>query len=198
MTREEFEQARAAGIKWFEWRWNRVMVLQAYDDGDVEIALDKRWITVCITELKPIYDKPDVVCEQPEINVLNKCKKCGYETPVGMQCDNCNTFAYGCFEKEFQQTAKADAGKPRLSLVPTQIIHDIAAVREYGTAKYGDPENWRQVELQRYVDAAYRHWIEFVKDQNSRDEESGLLHIQHAACNVAFICELMEGQKDEI
>ena len=112
-----------------------------------------------------------------------------------MQCDNCNTFAYGCFEKEFQQTAKADAGKPRLSLVPTQIIHDIAAVREYGTAKYGDPENWRQVELQRYVDAAYRHWLEFVKDPNSRDEESGLLHIQHVACNVAFIRELMEDRR---
>ena len=30
------------------------------------------------------------------------------------------------------QTAKADAGKARLSLVPTQIIWDIAEVREYG------------------------------------------------------------------
>lgn len=94
-------------------------------------------------------------------------------------------------DQQPSQAAKADAGKPRLSLVPTKIIYDIAEVREYGTKKYGDSENWRQVELQRYVDAAYRHWIEFVKDPNSRDTESGLLHIQHVACNVAFIRELM-------
>ena len=30
------------------------------------------------------------------------------------------------------QEAKADIGKPRLSLVPSQIIRDIARVREYG------------------------------------------------------------------
>ena len=35
------------------------------------------------------------------------------------------------------QTIKADAGKPRLTLVPQQIIYDIAKVREYGLAKQG-------------------------------------------------------------
>ena len=49
-----------------------------------------------------------------------------------------------------KQEAKADAGKPRLTLVPMQLIKDVAEVREYGTRKYGDPENWRQVEVQRY------------------------------------------------
>lgn len=44
------------------------------------------------------------------------------------------------------QTAKADAGKPRLTLVPRQIIWAIARIREYGNEKYHDPENWRQVE----------------------------------------------------
>ena len=53
------------------------------------------------------------------------------------------------------QSVKADAGKPRLSLVPRAIIWDIAAIREYGNKKYHDPENWRQVEAQRYRDAAY-------------------------------------------
>lgn len=38
--------------------------------------------------------------------------------------------------------AKADSGKLRLTLVPRQIIRDIANVRMYGTAKYhNDPEN---------------------------------------------------------
>ena len=41
----------------------------------------------------------------------------------------------------YNQTAKADLNKPKLSLVPTEIINCIARVREYGTEKYHDPEN---------------------------------------------------------
>lgn len=88
------------------------------------------------------------------------------------------------------QTAKADAGKPRLTLVPRQIIWDIAAVRSYGNQKYGDPENWRQVEPERYRDALMRHLMAYLDDPKSVDEESGLPHLWHLACNAAFLCEL--------
>lgn len=88
------------------------------------------------------------------------------------------------------QEAKADAGKPRLTLVPPRIIWDIAAVREYGCRKYGDPENWRRVEPQRYKDAAYRHWLAYLADPSGTDEESGLPHLWHCCCNLAFLCEL--------
>ena len=37
--------------------------------------------------------------------------------------------------REQTQRAKADAGKIRPSLVPVQIIRDIAEVREYGNRK---------------------------------------------------------------
>ena len=43
------------------------------------------------------------------------------------------------------QTAKRDGGKPRPTLVPVKAIRAIAAVREKGCQKYGDPENWRKV-----------------------------------------------------
>lgn len=89
------------------------------------------------------------------------------------------------------QSVKADAGKPRITLVPRQIIKDIAAVREYGCQKYKDPENWKRVEMQRYQDALYRHFDAFLTDPFSKDEESGLYHYQHLACNAAFICEMM-------
>lgn len=89
------------------------------------------------------------------------------------------------------QQAKRDADKPRPSLVPSQIIWDIAEVREYGNAKYGDPDNWRQVELHRYIDALYRHMLAFVADPASTDDESGLRHYKHMACNMAFICDMM-------
>lgn len=90
------------------------------------------------------------------------------------------------------QTIKADAGKPRLSLVPTEIINQIARVREYGINKYpnGGPNNWKKVEIDRYRDAAYRHLLAYIADPKGVDEESGLPHLAHLACNVAFLCEL--------
>ena len=88
------------------------------------------------------------------------------------------------------QAIKSDANKPRLTLVPMQILYDIAAIREYGIAKYGDTESWRRVEPWRYRDALARHIIEYIRDPDSRDSESGLPHLHHAACNLAFLAEL--------
>ena len=88
------------------------------------------------------------------------------------------------------QKAKADAGKPQLTLVPRRMLTMIARVREYGTKKYGDPDNWKQVEKKRYRDAAFRHLVAYLDDPEGRDEESGLPHIAHLACNIAFLCEM--------
>lgn len=88
------------------------------------------------------------------------------------------------------QKVKADAGKPRLTLVPPRIIWDIAAVREFGCQKYGDPENWRRVSPQRYRDAMFRHMMAYLAGYDSVDPESGLKHLAHLATNVAFLCEL--------
>ena len=90
----------------------------------------------------------------------------------------------------YNQEAKADNGKPQLHLVPTEIINCIARVREYGTAKYKDPENWKRVEKERYIDAMFRHLLAYVNDTDEKDEESGLPHLWHIATNVAFLCEL--------
>lgn len=98
--------------------------------------------------------------------------------------------------REKSQTAKADDGKIRPTLVPPEIIWAIAAVREYGCRKYGDPENWRRVAPQRYRDAMYRHLLDYVADPKGRDEESGLPHLWHLLCNGAFLCA-MEGMNDE-
>lgn len=88
------------------------------------------------------------------------------------------------------QTAKADAGKPRLSLVPQQIIYDIAEVREYGVKKYKNPDNWKLVEIERYRDAMFRHMLAYLDNPQGVDDESGLPHLWHLATNVAFLCEL--------
>lgn len=90
------------------------------------------------------------------------------------------------------QKAKADAGKPKVSLVPMQIIFDIARIREYGVEKYGEEENWKSVSLERYHDAFLRHVLACADDLEKKDRESGLPHLHHAACNLAFILELMK------
>lgn len=97
---------------------------------------------------------------------------------------------------ENDQEAKADAGKPRLSLVPKRIIYEIEKVRSYGTKKYKNPENWRQVGIERYHEALLRHTLAVWDDINAIDEESGMLHLSHIATNVAFILELNAMTKD--
>lgn len=90
--------------------------------------------------------------------------------------------------------AKYDAGKPRPTLVPVSLINAVTSVREYGCEKYHDPENWRQVKPQRYRDALYRHWLAYLEGE-ANDEESGLPHLWHLACNAAFLIELERGEK---
>lgn len=94
--------------------------------------------------------------------------------------------------------AKTDQGKPRLSLVPINGIYTaIARAREYGVQKYKDPDNWKRVELPRYIDAMLRHVAAMNGDINKCDSESGLPHLWHVATNIAFILELQnEKQKD--
>ena len=90
------------------------------------------------------------------------------------------------------QQAKADAGKVDPTLVPVQAILDIAEVREYGNRKYpeGGRDNWRQVSVERYRAALFRHLLAYLRNPKGKDEESGIEHYKHLICNAAFICEL--------
>lgn len=93
---------------------------------------------------------------------------------------------------ELGQQAKADAGKPHPSYCPVALIEGVIAVREHGTAKYGDPENWRKVEPERYWDALLRHALAAWNDWKAVDKESGMPHLWHIACNAAFLMQYME------
>lgn len=119
-------------------------------------------------------------------------------------CDSCkekyfktSNVTIALFEDLKNQSAKADAGKPNLSLVPKQIIYEIEKVRKFGSQKYKDSNNWKKVELERYHEALLRHTLAIWNDVNARDKESGLLHLSHIATNVAFMLELMNGEECE-
>ena len=93
---------------------------------------------------------------------------------------------------ESEQVAKADANKPRPTLVPISLIEAVTMIREYGCKKYHDPDNWKKVDPQRYRDALYRHWLAYLSGEDV-DPESGLPHLWHLACNAAFLIDMENG-----
>ena len=84
---------------------------------------------------------------------------------------------------------KHDGGKPRLDLVPPEIIEAVGAVMTHGAEKYGEG-SYRNVEPKRYRAALMRHICQWLRDPYGIDEDSGLPHIYHIACNVAFLLEI--------
>ena len=97
--------------------------------------------------------------------------------------------------EKLRKFAKDTKGKAKITLAPMQILKDVAEVREYGVKKYGSVDSWKKVPIEDYRDALFRHLLEYIKDPNSVDKESGIKHYKHIACNLAFICE-MENMED--
>jgi hypothetical protein len=97
--------------------------------------------------------------------------------------------------EKLRKFAKDTNGKAKITLAPMQVLKDVAEVREYGVKKYGSVDSWKEVPIEDYRDALFRHLLEYIKDPNSVDNESGIKHYKHIACNLAFICE-MENMED--
>lgn len=121
-------------------------------------------------------------------------KLCGFEivreAPLYEETRIAAKQAQETYEKlTAEQDAKADGGKQRPLLVPTSLLRAVMAIREYGCQKYHDPDNWKRVEPERYKNAAYRHWLAYL-DGEWADQESGLPHLWHLACNIAFLIEM--------
>ena len=93
------------------------------------------------------------------------------------------------------QSAKADAGKLELTLVPPELIEAVAVVRMYGNMKYHDPANWKTVEKERYRNALFRHLVKYLQEPYGLDVESNLPHLYHLLCNGAFLVaiEILDG-----
>lgn len=148
-------------------------------------------------------------CEQNRGEVEN-CTDCIHNKVCALwcakECQNAASFqTEGCdyFEPRQvcvmlgEQKAKADSGKPRPSLVPPALIDGVMRIREFGTARYGDPDNWRKVEPQRYWDALLRHGLAAWDNWKAVDPESGMPHLWHIACNAGFLMQYMEDGRDD-
>ena len=83
---------------------------------------------------------------------------------------------------------KYDAGKSRIGLISDFATYQEAAVMTYGAKKYAD-HNWRGgMKWSRLIDAALRHIHAFNAGENM-DPETGLSHLAHARCCLAFLLE---------
>jgi len=80
-------------------------------------------------------------------------------------------------------------GKPRLSLVPIELMENMARVYEYGLIKY-ERDSWRSFTPEQVnaclVDAAIRHVMAYAGGQRY-DPQSKLHHLSSAAWNCQTI-----------
>lgn len=158
----------------------------------------------CREKLQIEYpDKIDSYC-------TGGCEGCpdmyGYlEKPNG--CTQFNGNCTDCWNREIPETQgaskdvvtdglKHDGGKSRLDIVPPELIEAVGAVMTHGLEKYGEG-SYRNVEPKRYRAALMRHICKWLKDPFGKDEDSGLPHLWHVACNVAFLLELDAPQKGD-
>jgi len=83
---------------------------------------------------------------------------------------------------------KNDSGKPRISLLSSDAIIEIAKVATMGAEKYDD-NNWRKgMKWSRLMDAAERHLLDYNKGYRI-DKESKLSHLAHVAWNIMALLE---------
>ena len=78
------------------------------------------------------------------------------------------------------------AAKPRLELVPFDVIEEIAEVLTFGAEKY-EANNWaRGARWGRYFAALLRHLFAWWRGEDL-DPETGKSHLAHAGCCLFFL-----------
>lgn len=87
---------------------------------------------------------------------------------------------------------------PQERLIIAKTLIESESVRSYGNKKYHDPNNWRNVSIERYWEATLRHIFAAWNNVRAVDPESGLKHISHASCNLAFILQMLKDMDETI
>jgi hypothetical protein len=81
---------------------------------------------------------------------------------------------------------KHDHEKPRLDLIPPELLIELGYVMAAGAEKY-DERNWEKgMAWGRPYAACLRHLLAWHMGEDD-DQETGLPHLAHAAANVAFL-----------
>ena len=90
---------------------------------------------------------------------------------------------------------KYDSEKPQLDLIPAEAVIELGKVLTFGQSKYGRA-NWANgIESSRLLSAAFRHLQQFNGGEDL-DPESGLSHVSHAMCNLAFLTWMLQNRPE--
>jgi hypothetical protein len=91
---------------------------------------------------------------------------------------------------------KHDGAKPELALMSSAALNGLGIVLTYGAKKYA-ADNWRLgMRWRRLISAGLRHLLAF-SDGEDIDPESGLPHLDHAACCLHFLSEYQKKHRGE-
>lgn len=115
---------------------------------------------------------------------MNECKFCGSHCK-GEVCKKCS---YDIKKSGEYPAVRYNQGKLRVDLIPPKFLEEVAKVLTFGAAKYS-ANNWKNFTAEQQSEilgSLLRHILEYQKG-NKLDSESGLHHLAHAACNIAFI-----------
>ena len=128
------------------------------------------------------------------MKTMKKCTQCEF----GIMCGVHPTIASVSLVKEELSTKggkKFDKGKPRVSLIPTEVISGLAEVLTFGAEKYGDLNWTKGIEYSRLIDATNRHLLKFQSGIDL-DEESGKSHLLHCMANLTFLYWMSQNKKE--
>jgi len=91
-------------------------------------------------------------------------------------------------KKNKEQAMRFNTDKAPISMVPSSLIKETAKVMGFGAAKY-DRDNWKKgMPFTSVFDSLQRHLLAWNSGEDF-DPESGLSHLAHASCNIAFLIE---------
>lgn len=124
---------------------------------------------------------------------MKTCRHCGisFQRPdvVPIPHDRCQRCDEEIEALGLNVGRKDDNDKPMMDLIPPRAELALAQVLTFGAQKYG-AWNWSQVDdlERRYLAAVMRH-INAYRAGEVMDRESGLPHLAHAMCCLAFLIE---------
>jgi hypothetical protein len=115
------------------------------------------------------------------------------------------TLPMGCIKYDLTDDGtgkKYDCGKSMVGTLVNVFPNALMAVGmciEFGTHKYPNPNNWKQVEgaSKRYQDSLMRHLIKHNVGIE-KDSETGIIHLAHMTWNALAILELYLMEHPEI
>lgn len=171
----------------------------------VENRSDSWWRTFGVIE-QPNHPRAIEIQNEKRANRPNGLKS----TPIVSNVPRANstftdTFSIGKIYKEpdendilipkkgsvFLEGVKFDEEKIRYDLIPPEFEKAVAEVLTFGAKKYGD-RNWEKGFNWGRAYAALRRHLNAWNSGEKNDPETGLSHLHHAACNMAFLVTFEE------